>query len=49
MALLGAVFEAALGAVLGAVLDAVVGVALGATCAAAVLTNAIKDNDSVKR
>ena len=38
-------FEAAL----GAVLDAVVGVVLGATCAAALLTNAIKDNDSVKR
>ena len=49
MAVLGAVFEVALGAALGAVLDAVVGVVLGATCAAAWLTNAIKDNDSVKR
>ena len=45
MAVLGAVLDAALGVVLGAVPD----IALGATCAAAMLTNAIKDNDSVKR
>ena len=49
MAALSAVFKVALGAVLEVALGAVLDIALGATCAAALLTNAIKDNDSVKR